>query len=547
LIKILLKMKRKIMYLTLTFCILGMANVKSQVTIGSNQNPQSGAVLDLSKVSDQDLGFLLPQVWLKDVTEWQLRGSDSTNGVGMLIYNINPNTIGGNGKTGLYFWTGTDGWEPLRSNLSDVVQVDSFDLTPSGNINIYVGETVSFSVFNFMPVNAAYQGVIWAIPEGTEYARINTESKTMVNCTVTGLSVGTATLTVTSLDNNVKESVTVNVKVCTSAPDAPTGITFSKTTGIKLNEEITATATPEVKSGGAKPMKYNWIIPGDYFDVISGTNDRIITLKAKAAATSITNTIKVNAENDCGKSADYSNATALSIVDCTTAPATPGSITVPASVVANKNFTVSIASVSGATSYTWNVPSNLTVVSGQNTIEITCKANSAGAIAAGAITVTASNDCGTSAAQSSASAMTVIPACSGYTIANGEFSGPATTTTLSIGDDLSAILSKGFSATGKSLCLAPYDQRNPSSYNWVNGMAQCTSLATDGASWRMPNIAELANLQSSCTSYGMSLGNYGCSTERNSLNAWFWRYNQGSASYGNKTFTSYVRCVRSLL
>jgi hypothetical protein len=101
--------------------------------------------LDLSKVNNQDLGFLLPRVSLKNVTDWQLRGS-SSDGAGMLVYNTNPNTTGGNGKAGVYIWTGAGGWEPLESNLSDAVQVSGFDLTPSsGSVDIYAGETVAFT------------------------------------------------------------------------------------------------------------------------------------------------------------------------------------------------------------------------------------------------------------------------------------------------------------------------------------------------------------------------------------------------------------------
>jgi hypothetical protein len=234
----------------------------------------------------------------------------------------------------------------------------------------------------------------------------------------------------------------------TCVPDTPTGITFSKTTGIKLNEQITATATPEVTSGGAKPTQYNWTIPGAYFDIISGANARVITLKAKAAATSITNAIKVNAENSCGTSADYSNTAALSIWDCP-----------------------------------------------------------------------------------------------GYTITNGAYSGPTTSTLNGDGTTMSQLTgSYGFAVSG-NLCLAQADQGSPSTYLWETAKTQCSNL---GTGWRLPNIAELGNLQSSRTSYGMFNLFYWSSTEENGVYVWQWVYGEGYTNHGNRDYGSMVRCVKSL-
>ncbi|MDR0680299.1 MAG: hypothetical protein LBG15_00380 [Dysgonamonadaceae bacterium] len=106
-------MKRKIIYLVLMLLFLSVASMKARVTIGSDQDPHSGAVLDLSKVKGQNLGLLLPRISLENVTDWQLKGS-SDNGLGMLVYNINPNTIGGNGSAGIYIWTNLNRWEPLK-------------------------------------------------------------------------------------------------------------------------------------------------------------------------------------------------------------------------------------------------------------------------------------------------------------------------------------------------------------------------------------------------------------------------------------------------
>ncbi|MDR1632833.1 MAG: DUF1566 domain-containing protein [Dysgonamonadaceae bacterium] len=405
-------MTKKTFFLLLLFLMtLGTVNVNAQVTIGSKQNPQDGAVLDLSQVNDQNLGFLLPRVSLVNVTDWQLQG-DSNNGTGMLVYNTNAATAGGNGKAGMYIWTGAGGWEALKSNFADAVPVEGFDLSPSSPVYLYVGQTATVTVSGFMPYNARYPGVYWTISEGQDKTRITTRS--MTSCILTGLALGQSTLTVTSLDGNYQQMVTIDIKACSSQPDAPTGITFSKT-GIKSNEEITATATPEVTSGGTVPAKYNWTIPSDYFDITGGNGTRVITLSAKTASTSITNAIKVNAENTCGTSTDYSNTTVLSI--CTDEPATPETISFsPSSVDLNGTFTASVPEVSTGTqiptSYTWTIPAGLTPTGSQTTLVPTIELTGtrAGKYDAGTIKVKATNACGTSDEQTSASAVTVCSA-----------------------------------------------------------------------------------------------------------------------------------------
>jgi hypothetical protein len=76
-----------------------------------------------------------------------------------------------------------------------------------------------------------------------------------------------------------------------------------------------------------------------------------------------------------------------------TLPAQPGTITGNTSVTAGSNNTYSIASVSGATSYTWTLPSGWSGSS--TTTSITTTAGSAG----GTISVKANNACGASAAR----------------------------------------------------------------------------------------------------------------------------------------------------
>ncbi|MDR0680996.1 MAG: hypothetical protein LBG15_03975, partial [Dysgonamonadaceae bacterium] len=105
--KFLLNMKQKMIYLALMLFVLSAASMNAQVTIGSDQDPHEGAILDLSQSAN--LGLLLPRVFLENVTTWQLKGS--TEKEGMVIYNTNEDVDGGNGKD-IYVWT-RNSWKPI--------------------------------------------------------------------------------------------------------------------------------------------------------------------------------------------------------------------------------------------------------------------------------------------------------------------------------------------------------------------------------------------------------------------------------------------------
>ncbi|MDR2621559.1 MAG: hypothetical protein LBC48_03140, partial [Dysgonamonadaceae bacterium] len=103
---------KKVLFLTiLPFLLLGTAGVKAQVAIGNETGPHLGAVLDLSQATE--LGLLLPRVSLVNTKDWQLKGTDADGkGKGMLVYNANEDTDGGNGE-GIYVWKGE--WVPVQS------------------------------------------------------------------------------------------------------------------------------------------------------------------------------------------------------------------------------------------------------------------------------------------------------------------------------------------------------------------------------------------------------------------------------------------------
>jgi gliding motility-associated-like protein len=98
----------------------------------------------------------------------------------------------------------------------------------------------------------------------------------------------------------------------------------------------------------------------------------------------------VTASNSCGTSPAQCLAITVGA-----APVSPGAITGSNPICPNTTNTYSIATVTGATSYTWTVPAGWVINSGQGTTSISATSGSSG----GNICVTASNGCGTSAAQ----------------------------------------------------------------------------------------------------------------------------------------------------
>jgi hypothetical protein len=88
---------------------------------------------------------------------------------------------------------------------------------------------------------------------------------------------------------------------------------------------------------------------------------------------------------------------------CTSPPPQPGAITGNTLVPAGSSQTYSVAAVSGATSYTWSLPSGWSGSSTTNSI--TTAAGSTG----GTISVTANNACGTSTARTIAVSIVVAP------------------------------------------------------------------------------------------------------------------------------------------
>ena len=176
-----------------------------------------------------------------------------------------------------------------------------------------------------------------------------------------------------------------------SAPDI--GVYESGTTGsappmprpIVGNSTQCAGNTGQVYSISAVPgaTTYNWTVPGGW-TITSGSGTVAITTSVGSSGN-----IYVTASNTYGTSAPV----AL-IVTVIALSGTPGAISGSSSLLPSVTANYTIASVSGATTYTWTVPTGWGINSGQGTTTVNVTSGTVGQN--GNITVTSGNYCGTS-------------------------------------------------------------------------------------------------------------------------------------------------------
>ena len=136
---------------------------------------------------------------------------------------------------------------------------------------------------------------------------------------------------------------------------------------------------------------YTWTLPSGWTG--SSTSNSI-----NVTSGSTSGNVTVTANNACGSSTAQTLA-----VTANTTPAQPGTISGGATPCSGSSVTYSVAAVSGATTYTWTLPSGWTGTSTSNSINVTTGSTS------GNISVTANNSCGNSTARTLAVTASAMP------------------------------------------------------------------------------------------------------------------------------------------
>ena len=210
----------------------------------------------------------------------------------------------------------------------------------------------------------------WTVPAGSSI----TAGQGTSSITVT-IGANAGNISVTPSNACGSGSAVTKAITITALPSAPGSITGTNPTcagTASLNYSIAAVS-------GA--TNYTWTVPSGS-TITNGQG----TLSMTMTAGSTSGNVVVTPSNGCG------NGTAATYpVTINTAASAAGSISGSTSVCANATGKIySIAAVSGATSYTWTVPTGASITAGQGTSSITVTMGSTG----GNITVTPISSCG---------------------------------------------------------------------------------------------------------------------------------------------------------
>ncbi|MEI6765153.1 MAG: right-handed parallel beta-helix repeat-containing protein [Bacteroidota bacterium] len=335
---------------------------------------------------------------------------------------LNPGTISGNttvcaGLTNLiysivaipgatsYTWTVPTGWTITSGQGTNSLHVNTG--SNSGSVCVYAsnscgtGSTSCLSVNNsgsISPGAVSGTATVCGNQSGLIYSISSVSGATAYNWTVpSGWSItagqNSTSLTVTSGSNSGNICVTVTSGCGTSSPSC-LAVTVSNTVSTPAtiigSVTVCSTDTALVYSVSSQPdaTSYLWTVPAGW-TITQGQG----TTSVKVNAGTTSGNICVKAVNSCNIQS-LASCLAITVNNSISAPgAISGSTTVCQSLA---GIAFSIVPVSGATSYTWSVPTGWSITSGQGTNAIIVTSGTLG----GNICVTATNSCGVTSGSS---------------------------------------------------------------------------------------------------------------------------------------------------
>ncbi|MCJ8163926.1 ice-binding family protein [Pontibacter sp. E15-1] len=241
---------------------------------------------------------------------------------------------------------------------------------PEAITGVQFGCASSSGTYSIVAVSGA-SSYVWTVPAG--WSITDGQGSTSIQVTV---GTGTGSVTVKAVNAcGAGPEKTLSV---TPVSGAPAGVQLSE-----ANSSVCVGATFTVEALQAERVEaYTWQVPSGWA-IVSGQGTAQLTVKANSAS----GTVRLTASNGCGE-----RKVSKEIVVSTLPPATPGPITGTAAACESSIQTYSIAAVSGATSYTWAVPTGWSILKGQGTTAIEVRAGNT----TGNVTVTTANGCGNS-------------------------------------------------------------------------------------------------------------------------------------------------------
>ncbi len=342
-------MKSPLIILLLYCSITTFCQTKGVSISTTGSAPDASAILD---VSSTNKGALIPRMSKAQ------RDAISNPALGLQIYDT---------TTHCFEAYGFGSWQTLSCLCTGAPSAPGA-ITGTGSVCAHATNLV-FSV----PFVLNVTSYVWTVPSDATIIAGQGSNSITVNF---GVNSGTITAKASnSCGTSSAASLLINIVTTPSTPGAITG-----------NAYPCANSTAQAFSVAAvnNATSYNWSVPsGANIATGQGTNSILVNFSSTPG------NISVTAVNACGSS----TASVLAITMPSAAPSNPGTIHGNATFTPNQSGVLYyVAAVSNANSYTWSVPSDATITSGQGTDSIKITFGTA----SGDICVTATNCVGTS-------------------------------------------------------------------------------------------------------------------------------------------------------
>lgn len=352
------------------FTCAGFTSSAQSVGVGT-ASPNASAILDVTSTTK---GVLYPRM-----TTTQ-RNAITSPATGLTIFNTTTNC--------LEFYVGS-AWQPIACGCTAAPS------TPSSIVGTLSSLCKTPTTYTYsVPAVLGASSYTWAVT-GDASATIVGQGANVVTVTYSG-TTGTA-ITAYASNSCGNSSTTSSAISFLVAPSAPGTISY---TGSASGTNFCTSATATFSVTNVAGLTYNWTLPsGCTITAGSGTNSITATLSSSVVSSGA---VSVTASN-CNATGSASTLTIN--IGTGGSPSAPGTISYTGNVTGpstptfckSGTATFSVASVTGATSYNWTLPSGCSITSGSGTNSITASLSSS-VITGGTVSVTATNCLGTSSA-----------------------------------------------------------------------------------------------------------------------------------------------------
>jgi GH18 family chitinase/PKD repeat protein len=273
--------------------------------------------------------------------------------------------------------------------LSNYITVDSLPETTgniTGSASVCKANTEAYSISTVTGATS----YTWEVPTGATIASGTGTNSITVNFT-SAVSGNLSVTPVNGCGNGTKNTISIVVNDLPASPSSIAGSASVCQNQTSVNYSITTIT---------EATSYTWTLPAGASIVgTSDTNEIVVNFGTSPG------NVEVIATNQCGNSTTGTLAVAI-----TNGAGNAGAVTGSTTACENESgVTYSIATVAGASTYTWTVPTGTAIASGQGSNSITVNFGNT----SGNVTVTPESACGNGTAASSTVTVNLLPLSAG--------------------------------------------------------------------------------------------------------------------------------------